>query len=212
MTHDLHSFHFYGILDTLYVSTDKWEDKCKALLDGGADMIEFRAKAETDEQCIELLDAIVPLCDNQRVPLIVNDSLELAVRYPNTGLHLGQDDMDIATAREILGPDRILGLSTHSTEQAQNALNRGDLLSYFAVGPIYANNTKPDYTPVGTELIEAVDALEPELPFFCIGGVNRKTMQAVKDAGAQRVCVVSDALLAEDTASVVREIRSFFAG
>lgn len=198
---------FYGILDTGYVPPSQWEAKAKALIEGGAGLVEFRAKDCAQSLRIELLDTIVPLFAAAGVPLIVNDHLDLALRHPGLGLHLGQDDMPPREARKALGPDRILGLSTHSLEQAQNAIALPDVLSYFAVGPVFATATKPTYAPVGLELVQQVASLQPPLPFFAIGGINRQTVQAVKHAGAERVVVVSDALCAEDTAGVVREIR-----
>lgn len=204
---DISSMRFYGILDTGYVSRENWVSKCNALLEGGSDMIELRAKgANTDEIC-RLIERIYPLFEDSSVPLIINDDLQAALRFPGLGLHVGQDDMCAEEARIQLGPDRILGVSTHSPGQAHAALDDFQFLDYFAVGPVYATNTKPDYEPVGLELITHVSKLTTPLPFFAIGGINRQTLPAVLEAGAKRVVVVSEALLAEDTAAVVREIR-----
>ncbi len=168
-------------------------------------MIQFRAKRE-DPQCrIKLLDAIVPLFN--KIPLIINDHIDLAIKYPGLGLHVGQDDLPPQECRKFLGPDRILGLSTHSLAQAKAAIALGDTLSYFAVGPVFATQTKPGYTPVGLELIRQVAALNPKTPFYAIGGITRQNLNQVKAAGAQRVVVVSDVLCHADTATAVSEIR-----
>ncbi|KAF0094199.1 MAG: thiamine-phosphate pyrophosphorylase [Puniceicoccaceae bacterium 5H] len=210
---DLHAALFYGILDTGYVSDHAWEDKCRALIDGGADIIQLRAKHETPDQRRTLLERILPLFEHIDTPLVINDHLELALAYPRLGLHLGQDDMSVAEARKQLGPDRVLGLSTHSPQQAADAmLLHGQHLNYFAVGPVYATPTKPTYEPVGLELVRHVAALQAPLPWFAIGGVNRQTIAEVKAAGAPRVVVVSDVLKASDTAAAVREIRQAMAG
>jgi len=201
------AYRFYGILDTAYVTPRQWSEKCRALLAGGADMVEMRAKRESPAERERLLDAIVPLFEGTDVPLIVNDFLELALRHPRLGLHLGQDDMPVDEARAALGPERILGLSTHSLEQARDAIAQAHALSYFCVGPVYATATKPEYAAVGLDLVRAVAALHPPLPFFAIGGVNTTTLDAVLAAGARRVCVVSEPLLAGDTAACVRALR-----
>jgi thiamine-phosphate pyrophosphorylase len=144
-----------------------------------------------------------------RVPfLVINDDVELGARTAGAGLHLGQDDRPATAARTGIGPDRVLGLSTHSWEQAQAAMALpAGVLSYFCVGPLFATPTKPDYTPVGLELVRRVAAARPALPWFVIGGITRANLGAVIAAGAPRVVVVSDVLRAEDPAAAVRAIR-----
>ena len=200
---------FYGILDTGYVSADMWKFKCQSLIKGGADIIQLRAKKESLSERIALLEEVLPLFEEKDSPcLIINDDIELALKYPGLGLHVGQDDTAVLEARERLGPDRILGLSTHSLAQATQAIAFSSVLNYFAVGPVFQTATKPTYEPVGLELISRVCALKPPIPFFAIGGVSRATVTQVRQAGAKRIVVVSDTLLAKDTAQAVAEIRS----
>lgn len=208
MPADLNDARFYGILDTAYVPLEKWEEKCRALLSGGADVVQMRAKRESHAERIELLEAILPLFENTDVPLIVNDDMELTLRNPGVGLHVGQEDTEVSTARDRLGPDRILGLSTHSIEQAKEAIAFGEILNYFAVGPVFATATKPDYSPVGLELVRSVAALAPSIPFFCIGGISRLNVELVRQAGAERVVSISDILCAPDSASAVKTFQS----
>ncbi len=200
---------FYGLLDTGYVPDSLWETKCRALIEGGCSLIQLRAKRETPEQRRELLARILPLFQGSTIPLIINDDLELALSHPGLGLHIGQDDAPPVEARRRLGPDRLLGLSTHSIEQARSALALPPgTLDYFAVGPVFPTRTKPDYKAVGLELVAAVAALKPALPFWCIGGISRRNARQVIAAGATRLVAVSDALLASDTAAAVREFQS----
>jgi thiamine-phosphate pyrophosphorylase len=196
---------FYAILDTGYVAASDWTAKAEALLSGGARLIQIRAKGEPLEAVQALAEAVAPLAARRRVPLIINDHLELALRIPGAGLHLGQDDGDIRLAREQLGPDRILGLSTHSIGQAKAAIAAAGCLSYFAVGPVYATGTKPDYTPVGAGLVRQVSALRPPIPFYCIGGIHRGNLDQVLAAGARGIVAVSDPLLDPDTAAAAHE-------
>ncbi len=202
---------FYGILDAGYLSGEaQYEARARALIDGGADIVELRAK-EADEAALRrLIDRLLPVFLDARVPLTLNDDVTLAAQYDGLGAHIGQDDMAVAAARSQLGEDRILGLSTHSLAQAQGAIAQAAVLDYFCVGPVYATATKPEYAAVGLDLVAEVAALAPTLPWFAIGGVNRRTANAVQAAGAPRVVVVSDALQADDTAAVVREIRRRF--
>lgn len=200
---------YYGILDTGYVAPESWTAKYQALVSGGASIVQIRAKGSTEAERYQLTEQIVAHRSNSSAPqphLIINDDIDLALRYPGLGLHVGQDDLSPEAARDRLGPDRLLGLSTHSPEQATAAMNLPDgVLNYFAVGPIFATQTKPTYVPVGLELIKFVAAQKPSLPFFCIGGINRSNIPQVIAAGASRFVTVSDALCAPDTAAAVRE-------
>lgn len=199
---------FYAILDTGYVDEAEWEYKAEALLAGGACLLQVRAKGHPLERVAELVERALPAAEKYNVPLIVNDHIEVALETPGIGLHLGQDDGDVEEARKRLGPDRILGLSTHSLSQAKEAISRKDALSYFAVGPVFATGTKPDYTPVGLSLVRQVADLNPPLPFYCIGGINRENLDEVLAAGAKGVVAVSDPLLDDDTEAVSRNYLS----
>lgn len=203
---------FYAILDSSWVSPDQWKAKCRDLLDGGADIVQIRAKNETPDERRRLLEAILPLFADTSVPLIVNDDIDLCLRYPRLGLHVGQDDLPAPEARKRLGPDRILGLSTHSISQAEQAIALGpDVLTYFAVGPVFATPTKPDYTPVGLELVRQVSHLRTPLPFYCIGGITRRNLIQVREAGARRIVIVSDVLSAANSAGAVAEAKKALA-
>ncbi len=197
---------FYGIVDTAYVSHEQCAAKCSALIAGGAGIVQLRAKAESSAERAALLEQLLPCVEGAGVSLILNDDLELACRYPRVGLHVGQDDTPVERCRELLGPERLLGLSTHSPQQAANALACAALLDYFAVGPVFAPQTKPPYTPVGCELVRFVAQLRPSLRWYAFGGVNRNTAAQVYAAGAPGVVAVSDVLLATDTAGAVRAV------
>ncbi|MGF1453696.1 MAG: thiamine phosphate synthase [Opitutales bacterium] len=197
----------YGILDTAYVGPDDLVAKCRGLLAGGADIIQFRAKHESSTERASLLETIFPLFEDTDVPLILNDDLEVATLYPGVGLHVGQDDLDPRLCRDRLGPDRILGLSTHSEAQATAAMAMADVLDYFAVGPVFATPTKPTYGAVGPELVSFVAAQKPVLPWFAIGGVNAQTVDRVTAAGARAVVAVSALLKAASTAEATRQLR-----
>jgi thiamine-phosphate pyrophosphorylase len=195
---------FYAILDTGYLDDSEWEYKADALLSGGARLLQLRAMGDPEERVRELAERILPIARAHEVPLILNDRLELAASLPGVGLHMGQADGDIREARRLLGKERLLGLSTNSLEQAQAAIAAGDVLSYFTVGPVYRSLTHPDYEPVGLELVREVAALQPALPFFCIGGIDRDSLDAVIAAGARGVIAASVTLKEPDPAGMAR--------
>jgi len=138
------------------------------------------------------------------VPLIINDHPEIARVVSAEGVHVGQDDPAISEVREIAGPDRLVGKSTHSVDQAIRAFSEG--ADYIGFGPIFATPTKPDYPPVGLEEIRKVhDAVRG--PIFCIGGITLDNLPEVIAAGARRVVIVSGLLLANNIASYARSVK-----
>jgi len=206
---------FYGILDTGYVARENLRDKCRALIASGAKIVQLRAKKQTDAERREMALELLPLFKAAGAPyFIINDSPALAAEIcaliPNAGLHIGQDDTPPLEARKIIGENRVLGMSTHSLEQAKKADALADVLDYFAVGPVYATNTKPGRPAVGLGLVRAVAEMKPRLPWFAIGGVNIKTAPDVARAGAERIVAVSDVLLAPDTAEAVKNLTKEF--
>lgn len=141
--------------------------------------------------------------------LIVNDRCDLAVAVDADGVHLGQGDLPLAYARRLLGPDKIIGLSTHSVAQVQEAL-RGQP-DYLGFGPIFSTSTKPDHDPVvGLEGLRAVRPLT-RLPMFAIGGITAETAGKVMAAGADGLAVASAILTAADLGSAIRSFQQSLA-
>ncbi len=207
--HELPSRRFYGILDTGYVRREHLLMKCRALIDGGTPVIQLRAKNAATEDRVAMLGALLPLCREHGVSLIINDDLEAALALDGVGLHVGQDDMAVEKARVRLGPGRILGLSNHSELEVMRAIAYAGagMLDYFAVGPVFATQTKPDYVPVGLELVRFTVRQQPTVPWLAIGGINHTNTAAVAAAGAPAVVAVSGVLAADDTAAAVRALR-----
>ncbi len=204
---DLRQATLYGILDTGYTPRARWQETARALLEGGVGILQVRAKGAPPAEVEALAREVLPLCARAGVPLIVNDHIDVAARLTSAGAHVGQDDISPAEARAVLGPGRILGLSTHSPAQIAGALENARYLDYFAVGPVFATPTKPTYEPVGLDLVAHAASLSPPLPFFCIGGIKLHNVEQVLAAGARRVVVVSGLLLAEDPAKAARAFR-----
>ena len=207
---------FYGILDTGYVAESALKDKCEALVSAGCRIIQLRAKNESHSKRSEIADKLLPLFESEGSPFfIINDDADLAARVckliPNGGLHVGQDDLSPHEARKAIG-NGILGLSTHSIEQAKAANSLNDTLDYFAVGPVYATATKPGRSAVGLQLVSEVAHMNPSLPWFAIGGVNMDTAASVRAAGAERIVAVSAVLAPDNTALAVRQLIKNFLG
>jgi len=197
--------HLYGIIDTGYVKPDRVAEMTRALLAGGIDLIQLRAKKESKEEILVMAQAIAPICREGGVTFILNDYPELVIEADADGAHVGQDDLSVAEARLLAGPSAIIGKSTHSLDQAIVAASEAP--DYIGFGPLFATPTKPDYAPIGTETIREVHSLLT-LPIFCIGGIKLSNLPEVLAAGAGRVVIVSDLLQAIDPAQQTAECKA----
>ena len=205
MNFDLHNRRLYGILDMGYVAPLETTRVASEMLEGGVEILQLRAKGFQLDQILKLAVPLVPICKSFGVPLIINDHPEVVVQSGADGVHVGQDDILVAEARALIGPDKIVGLSTHSLLQAKSALQEKP--DYIGFGPLFSTPTKPDYTSIGTSRISEVHRLVP-LPIYCIGGIKRENLPEVRAAGAQRVAIVSGILKAEKIVDYCRTCRA----
>ena len=194
----------YGIVDLGYVSADTAPVAAEKLLEGGVDILQLRAKDVPKSIVAELAEEIHALTAPLGVPLILNDYPELLRDVPAEGAHVGQDDMSVAEARSAAGRPVIIGKSTHSPAQARAAAD--EVADYIGFGPLFATPTKPGRPAIGLQDIRTVYA-EVSLPIFCIGGIKLENLVKVREAGSQRVVIVSGWLQAEDIAQAVRSTR-----
>jgi len=158
-----------------------------AAMGAGAGMIELRDREQPKSVILRAGATFRRLANTYSALFIVNDDPYLAMELAADGVHVGQDDMDPAEARRILGPDAIIGLSTHSPEQLQAAASQP--IDYASVGPIWETPTKEGRPATGLELIRTA-AKDASLPWFAIGGIDPDNVAEVVEAGARRICVV----------------------
>ena len=205
MNFDLHQRHLYGILDMGYVEPSETIRVATEMLEGGVEILQLRAKEFSPSGILKLANPLVPLCKSFGVPFIINDHPQVVVDSGADGLHVGQDDILVETARDLIGPDKIVGLSTHSLLQAQSALKEKP--DYIGFGPLFSTPTKPEYTSIGTSKIGQVHRMV-SLPIYCIGGINLENLPEVLAAGARRVAIVSGILKAENISRYCRTCRA----
>ena len=197
----------YGILDLGYCAEADAVAVTACLLDGGVNFLQLRAKHHDLALIRRVALILVPLCRAAGVPFILNDHPDLAAQVGADGVHLGQDDGPLAAARDLLGPDRIIGRSTHSLEQARAALAEG--FDYIGFGPLFPTPTKAGRPAIGLHDIPAMEReVGQHIPAFCIGGITRANLDTVRAAGARRVVIVSDLLRAPDVRAATREART----
>jgi thiamine-phosphate pyrophosphorylase len=162
-----------------------------AFLDGGAMLIQVRAKRLPSGSFLTLCDAVVRVAESYRAAVIVNDRADLALMSRAAGVHVGQEDLAPRDVRKVLGPTAIVGYSTHTQEQLERASS--EPVSYIAIGPVFGTQTKATgYEPVGLALVQAAARLSKGLPVVAIGGITLETAPAVIAAGASAVAVISD--------------------
>ena len=180
----------------------------RAALSGGADIVQLREKQLGRAAIERAADTFRRVCDTYSALFIVNDDPDLARACDADGVHVGQDDGSAAEARELLGPDAIVGLSTHSREQID--ASAAAPVDHISVGPIWETPTKAGRPAVGLELISAAAEQAPH-PFFAIGGIDTGNASEVLRAGARRLCVVRAIRDAADPAAAAEALRGAFA-
>lgn len=172
-------------------------------LTGGVDIVQLRMKEASEPEIVATAEAFARRCAEQGALFILNDRPDLAAAVGADGVHVGQDDVSVAEARELVGPDRLVGLSTHTPAQVEAAAG----VDYIGVGPVHATPTKPGRPAVGLELVRHA-AAHARVPFFAIGGIDAPRAEAVAAAGASRIAVVRALTEAEDPLLAARELRA----
>ena len=179
----------------LYAITDRQWSNCtheeivRMLLDGGASFIQLRDKEASGRELLDQTIACLKLTREAGATLIINDRVDVALTAGADGVHLGQDDLSVDEAREILGEDKIIGVSTHSIDQFRAALETS--ANYIALGPVFPTLTKENSAPVvGLELIREAKKLT-DRPLVAIGGINLGRAPEIIEAGADCVAVIS---------------------
>ncbi|MBO9610528.1 MAG: thiamine phosphate synthase [Paenibacillaceae bacterium] len=178
-------------------------DVMEQALQGGADMVQLRDKHAPKREVLAKAYALRELTRRYEVPLIINDHLDVALAVDADGVHLGQEDLPLAEARRIVGPNRLIGISTHHIAQAQEAEAGG--ADYIGVGPVYPTQTKPGKTAVTTTYVKEA-AQRIRIPFVAIGGITAGNVDDVLAAGATKICAVSAVVGSDDPAEVCRRL------
>jgi len=178
-------------------------DVVRAAVAGGVDVVQLRDKRLADDELAAVANALRALCERLGALLIINDRAAVAVSAGADGVHLGQDDGAPERVRQSVGPDLLIGLSTHTPQQIDSA----GPADYIGVGPVHETPTKPGVPAVGLGLVRHA-AENAGVPFFAIGGIDLATAPAVLQAGARRVAVVRAIADAEDPEAAARALRA----
>lgn len=188
-----------------FESDEIFLDKVALSIKSGVDIVQLREKNTTSKRFIYLAQRIRELTSHFGAAFIVNDRVDIAKISNADGVHLGQDDIPVSYAREILGDNAIIGVSTHCPEHAKKAITDG--ADYIGVGPVFKTPTKPSKDPVGLEYVKwAADNVN--IPFFAIGSIDTANIKEVVQAGANRVAVIRAIMYADDIESNCKILKS----
>ena len=195
---------------TLYLCTDrdlmradKVDDAVRQALLGGVTMVQLREKNCSAKEFFETAQRVKKITDQAGVPLIINDRVDIALAVDADGVHVGQSDIPAAEARRLLGPDKIIGVSARTVEQARKA--EADGADYLGVGAMFVTGTKQDAKVTSKEELKRIRAAVA-IPIVAIGGIKADNVEELKETGIDGVAVVSAVIAAENIASAAEEL------
>jgi thiamine-phosphate pyrophosphorylase len=175
--------------------TDNLIEIVESSLKGGLTLVQYRDKDTNDTERMAIASQLCELCHRYNALFLVNDRVDIALAVGADGVHLGQQDFPIATARELLGSDAIIGQSTTSPAELEIAINNN--VDYVGVGPVFATPTKPGKAASGFEYVDYA-AKKLSIPWYAIGGIDPENLADVIEAGAKRVAVVRSLMTSPD--------------
>ncbi len=200
----------YAITDRQWLQGARLSEHVKLAIEGGATMIQIRDKdilstdsdAGLKDEYSEALE-IKRICHEHKVPLIINDNVQFAIDIDADGVHLGQDDMNPAEARKLLGTDKIIGVTAKTVEQAKKA--QADGADYLGSGAVFGSTTKLNAKPMTKELLSEITAAV-DIPVVAIGGISADNAATLKGTGIAGIAVVGAIFASEDIKAAAREL------
>ena len=199
----LSEVQLYVIADKTLCRDKNVEDVVVQAIEGGAQMIQYRDKESDDDGFVKLASQLRNRCKDASVPFIINDRVDAALITDADGVHVGDEDLSIGEARDILGPDKIIGKTARTVQQAIAAEREG--ADYVGLGPVFPTDSKQIDGPIGMGVIRsASQALK--IPLFAIGGINLSNLDQLLQAGSRRIAVISAVVSSDDVKSSANEL------
>lgn len=193
----------YFITDSTPYSEQEFLERVRSALEGGVTLIQLREKERTTREYIALAEKVHDLAQEFGVPLIIDDRIDVALAMNAEGVHLGQTDMPISTARKLLGDGFIIGATAKTVEQAREAYEQG--ADYLGVGAIYPTTTKVKTVLTSTDMLDRICKAVP-IPVNAIGGLNKDNIDVLRGIGIAGICVVSAVMKAPDPKTAAEEL------
>ena len=195
----------YAVTDRSWLGNETLYQQVEKALKGGATFIQLREKHLDDAAFLEEAVELKELCHRYHVPLVINDNVEIALKMDADGVHVGQSDMEAGNVREKLGPDKIIGVSAQTVEQAVLAEQRG--ADYLGVGAVFPTGSKDDADDVSHETLKAIcEAVS--IPVIAIGGISRNNVMELAGSGICGIAVISAIFAQPDIEAATKELRT----
>lgn len=194
----------YAITDRHWLNGRSLYEVVKESLDGGVTFLQLREKQLDEDHFLEEAKKLQGLCSEYNVPFIINDNVEIALAINADGVHIGQSDMEMKEAREKLGPDKIIGVSAHTKEEALLAQAQG--ADYLGVGAVFPTSSKDDAESVSYETLKAICEVV-SIPVVAIGGITRENLHQLSGSGVSGISVISAIYAQSDIKEAARELK-----
>ena len=195
----------YFITDSSNYSEEEFLHRVEQALVGGVTLLQLREKDKTTREYIDLANKVHALTKKYNVPLIIDDRVDVALAIDAEGVHVGQSDMPVSMARELMGNNKIVGATTKTVEQAVEAYAQG--ADYLGVGAIYPTTTKVKTVITSTETLSNICSAVP-IPVNAIGGLNKDNIDILKGIPIAGICVVSAIMKADDPKQATTELKA----
>lgn len=199
----------YAVTDRSWLGEKTLYEQVELALRGGATCVQLREKELNDTDFLAEAKELKILCARYGVPLIINDNVELALKVDADGVHVGQEDMDARDVRGLIGPDKILGVTAKTVEQAQRAQRNG--ADYLGSGAVFGSTTKRNAKPMSMELLKSI-CQSVAIPVVAIGGIHRGNIASLAGTGIRGAAVVSGIFAAADIEEECRLLKAEIAG
>lgn len=195
----------YLVTDSTNMTEDEFLSKVEAACRGGVTLIQLREKNQTTKEYIDLANKVKAISDRYDLPLLIDDRLDVAMAVDAAGVHVGADDMPVALARKLLGPDKIVGATAKTVEAAMIA--QADGADYLGVGAIYPTTTKVKTVLTKVETLQDI-CEHVSIPVGAIGGLNKDNCDILKGTDIDGLCVVSAIMKQDDCETAARELKA----
>ncbi len=194
----------YAVTDRAWLHGETLYEQVEKTLKGGATFVQLREKSLDEEHFLQEAIEIKALCRKYNVPFVINDNVDIAIKMDADGVHVGQRDMEAGDVREKLGPDKIIGVSAQTVEQAILAEKRG--ADYLGVGAVFSTGSKDDADDVSHETLKAIcDAVT--IPVIAIGGISNKNVLELRSTGICGIAVISAIFAQKDIEQATKELK-----
>ena len=201
------TMELYLVTDSTGLEEEVFLQKVEAALQGGVTILQLREKEKSTREYMELATKVHAITKKYGVPLIIDDRVDVALAIDAEGVHVGQSDMPVDIARKLMGPEKIVGATTKTVEQAKEAYEKG--ADYLGVGAIYPTTTKVKTVLTSVDTLRDICNAVP-IPANAIGGLNKDNIHVLKGVPIAGICVVSAIMKAEDSGVATKELSEAF--